>query len=178
MARSMPKQRPGDSKQDYQTPPEFLEAVARRFGRITWDLAALPETAAARGFFSPHHLNATLVDWTEHLGPRDVAWLNPPFGKIGSIWLPLVSKWLPRIPGLKVLALLPASVGSEWFAEHCNGRAMNLGLSPRMTFVGEKDPYPKDLMLSCFGYGVHGFDCWRWQPATRRRKTKTAEQAA
>lgn len=171
---TMPRQRPGESKQDYQTPPEFIAAVTRRFGRLTWDLAATPETAVTRCFFSPQLLDATQADWTEHLGPRDVGWLNPPFGKIGSVWLPLVTKWLERIPGLKVLSLLPASVGSEWFAEHCNGRSMNLGLSPRMTFVGEKDPYPKDLMLSCFGYGVHGFDCWRWQA---RRKTKAATAA-
>ncbi len=41
---------------------------------------------------------------------------------------------------------------------------MVLGLSPRLTFEGTKDPYPKDLMLSVFGYGMNGFDTWRWKP--------------
>ena len=40
---------------------------------------------------------------------------------------------------------------------------MVLGLSPRLTFEGETDAYPKDLMLSVFGFGLHGFDTWRWR---------------
>ena len=49
---------------------------------------------------------------------------------------------------------------------------MVLGLSPRLTFdgmapnpkTGRVDGYPKDLMLSVFGMGLNGFDCWRWRP--------------
>lgn len=172
---TMPKQKPGESRQDYQTPPEFLDAVERRFGKLTWDLAARPETTAVpKRYFSPGSFDARDTDWSEALGPRDLAWLNPPFGAIGNVWLPLLTGWLDRIPGLRALVLVPASVGSEWFSQYVHGRALVLGLAPRMTFVGESHPYPKDLMLCCFGYGVHGFDCWRWQPATRRRKVSAA----
>jgi hypothetical protein len=35
-------------------------------------------------------------------------------------------------------------------------------LSPRLTFKGEKWPYPKDCMLSVFGEQP-GFEVWRWK---------------
>lgn len=44
-----------------------------------------------------------------------------------------------------------------------NRKAMVLGLSPRLTFKGEKDPYPKDLMLSVYGQAYSGFDTWNWR---------------
>jgi hypothetical protein len=37
-----------------------------------------------------------------------------------------------------------------------------LALNGRITFVGQKDPYPKDTILACFGFGVSGFDIWTW----------------
>lgn len=57
----------------------------------------------------------------------------------------------------------PASIGSNWFAEHVHRRALVLGLNgPRLKFEGSPDPYPKDLMLVCYGESP-GFDVWRWR---------------
>ena len=47
---------------------------------------------------------------------------------------------------------------------------MVLGLSPRLTFEGTDDPYPKDLMLSVFGYGLSGFGTWRWDATEQPSK--------
>lgn len=49
--------------------------------------------------------------------------------------------------------------------------AERFALSPRLTFEGTTDPYPKDLMLSVFSAGVHGFDSWRWDVFDTRAKT-------
>jgi hypothetical protein len=57
--------------------------------------------------------------------------------------------------------LTPASVSTEWFNDSVHGQALVLAIRPRIKFVGHADPYPKDLILSCYGEPP-GFDTWRW----------------
>lgn len=159
----MPPQKPRRSRQDYGTPDDFLDAVERRFGSLTWDLAASEANTVVADRYYSESDDATEADWSARLTERDLAWLNPPFGAIGNVWAPLVLYWTRRIPGLRVLMLVPASVGSDWFARYVHGRALVLALSPRLTFAGERDPYPKDLALCCYGFGAGGFDVWRWK---------------
>jgi phage N-6-adenine-methyltransferase len=151
---SPPKQKPGRSKQDYGTPSEFIAAVEGRFGPLDFDLACTAANKVATDW--PSGGDAFAITWSD-LGR---AWLNPPFSRIEP-WARRCAEtrlgWSDRI-----FMLTPASVGANWFAEHVHGKALVLGLSPRLVFVGEKDPYPKDLILSC--YGEHpGFDVWRWR---------------
>jgi hypothetical protein len=160
----MPKQKPGQSRQDYGTPPEFIDAVVRLFGPLDWDLAA---NSAAAGPDANHKAplwygveqDSLAQDWTSLRGNL---WLNPPFKRIA----PWAAKCLASAgPGRRILMLTPASVGSNWFVDHILHRMLVLALNPRMTFVGERDPYPKDLMLTVFdGSGVGEFDVWRWCP--------------
>jgi hypothetical protein len=163
---TMPPQKPHRSRQDYETPPELITAVEQRFGPITWDVAATAENAVIAGsrFFSPDGIDALTDNWSLRFlrDARELLWLNPPFGAIATDWAPLVGRWTRRLPWLRLVMLTPASVGSEWFQAHVHRRAMVLALSPRLTFVGAADPYPKDCMLSCYGFGVTGFDVWRW----------------
>lgn len=183
----MPAQKPGRSRQDYGTPPELIAAVERRFGRLTWDVAAHADnTVVPDRFFAVGGLDgdALTADWSGFTR-SDLLWLNPPFGTIATEWAPLVAKWTRRMPWLRLLMLTPASVGSEWFQQHVHRRALVLALSPRLHFVGADDPYPKDCMLSVFGYGVSGFDVWRWDEsgepapaaAPRRQPAKARGQA-
>jgi hypothetical protein len=141
---------------------------------LTWDVAATanntvvapaPGAESATGrFFSADGLSAFDADW-RGFDRRDLLFLNPPFGTIASEWAPLVARWTRALPWLRLLMLTPASVGSEWFQSFVHRRALVLALSPRLQFVGADDPYPKDCMLSVFGYGVAGFDVWRWDEA-------------
>lgn len=57
--------------------------------------------------------------------------------------------------------LVPASVGSRWFAEHVHGWARVLALSGRLSFDGIA-PFPKDLILAVYGEPP-GFDVWDWR---------------
>lgn len=156
---SMPKQQPGKSKQDYETPPEFIAAVERRFGRLHVDLAARADNAKA-AIFVPPERDSLSLNWAREFAGRR-CWLNPEFADIA----PWAAKCAASASaGLHIVMLTPASIGANWFAEHVHGKAIVLGLSPRITFVGAADPYPKDCMLSVFGLGVAGFDVWRWQP--------------
>jgi len=158
----MPRQKPHRSKQDYGTPPEFFAAVERRFGPVTWDVAAdASNTLVESGFYSAGGIDAFADDWAARFTPRDLLFLNPEFSTLGHLWAPLVARWRRRLPWIRLLMLTPASVGSEWFQRTVHRRALVLALSPRLHFVGADDPYPKDCMLSCFGFGV-GFDVWRY----------------
>lgn len=67
---TMPPQKPGRSKQDYQTPDDFMVAIRRRFGLIVHDLAADNQNTQATSFYdeATNALNPTVGDivsnWT------------------------------------------------------------------------------------------------------------------
>ncbi len=144
----------GKSKQDYPTPWSFIHACEHRFGKIAFDLAATAENAKAPSFFTKEQ-DSLLQPW--HL-LDGLLFLNPEFGNI----TPWVKKcWEESNLGAKILFLTPASIGSNWFRDYVNGSAQVLALNGRITFEGASDPYPKDCILSCFGFPV-GFDVWTW----------------
>lgn len=157
----MPEQRPHRSKQDYGTPPEFLDAVRSRFGPIVADLSATSDNCVVPDHYGDDDEGGALVQpWaTDFLSGN--LWLNPPFTDIGR-WAEKCACEAPLRHGL-ILLLTPASVGANWFAEHVHDKAMVLAIRPRLTFVGCTDPYPKDLILSVYGMGFRGFDTWRWK---------------
>lgn len=162
---SPPKQKPGKSKQDYQTPPGILRAVSLRFGAISYDLAATAKNAAAEKFITPEE-DSFKVDWSKL--PGDVLWLNPPFAHIRP-WAKKCQEtqkiWREKNAHKKrIVMLTPASIGAEWFFDHVYPCALVIGIKPRLTFVGEKDPYPKDCMLSVFAgdRSTFGFEVWDW----------------
>lgn len=160
---SEPAQKPGRSKQNYETPPEFIAAVERRFGKVGFDLAAEVENTKAVNFFSVE-VDALKQSW-DYSGALavPVAWLNPPFANIRP-WAAKCEEcmWLPRW----TLMLVPASMGSMWWDDHVINKCQADGTT-RMKFVGADDLYPKDLALLAYGYGVrgHGFWDWRKEPA-------------
>lgn len=155
----MPKQKPGNSRQDYGTPRDFLDAVERRYGMIGWDLAATTGNTVAPSFFSPEQ-DSLKQSWS--LPPRvSVAWLNPEFADIDP--------WAEKCESVRflrrwTLLLVPASIGTGWYRDHVIGKAYVDGI-PRLTFVGETTPYPKDLLLAAYGYGVSGHGYWDWRKA-------------
>jgi hypothetical protein len=158
---TMPLQKPGRSKQDYETPPELLDALAEtRFGRMEFDLAATPENTKAPRWYGPglssEGSNSFLADW-EQTGCFNL-WLNPPFGHIEP-WAKKCAE--TKCSTTRIFFLTPASVGARWFEKHVFGKARVLFLGKRLTFVGEKDPYPKDCMISVFGEKP-GFAFWDW----------------
>ncbi len=150
------------TKQDYGTPWDFVHAVEARFGPIVRDLAAHEKNAKAALFYDEAR-NSLTVPWSEE-HPAGNLWLNPPFANIE----PWISKAREETHVRRrrrgfLIVLTPASIGTEWFNANVLGSAYVLGLSPRLTFEGETDPYPKDLMLSIYGYGLSGFGAWRWK---------------
>lgn len=146
----------GQSKQDYATPDDFIAAVVRRFGRLTVDLAADATNAKAPRYLD-EETDSLSVDWHRYKG---LLWLNPPFADVA----PWARKCrVEASQGARVVLLVPAAVGSVWFATHVHGSAHVYFLSPRLSFDG-KHPYPKDCVLCAYGppFGA-GYSCWRWR---------------
>jgi hypothetical protein len=162
--RAMPAQRPGKSEQAVRTPPEFLASVARRFGPIRWDLAANDENHVVPNWYGPGSPNGEdtyAKQWHLHGG---VLWLNSEFDQLAEATAK--SKADGR-QGARVVQLSPASVSTEWFARNVHGQALVLFLRPRLTFVNQTDPFPKDLAIFAWGPWVApGFATWRWDHPT------------
>lgn len=154
----MPKQKPGKSRGDYQTPTMFLEALKRRLGieDFRMDLAASSGTNVAPVYYAEEE-NSLIQNWSRLGG-----WVfcNPPFGDI-SPWV--VKAYMQSIQGAKVAMLVPASVGANWWRDSVDGKAHVLFLNGRLTFVGEKGPYPKDCAILLYTPFIRGgYSVWDW----------------
>lgn len=160
------------SNQCWRTPPEFLDAIRVRFGGIDFDLAATAGhsvTGDTSTSFTPEQ-DSLRQDWSRIWVPSHdrpscpVRFLNPPFANLDP-WARKVAecRYLPRW----TLMLVPASMGSKWWADHVLDQTMVFGI-PRMTFVGADTVYPKDLALVASGYGVRGTGYWDWRKEVTR----------
>jgi hypothetical protein len=159
--RRMPDQKPGRSRQDYGTPVKFIEAVVSRFGLIAWDLAAHEKNHVSPDWYGPGSASAIdslhqSLDWAT-TAPGELLWLNPPFENIAP-WARKCADSCDK--GAKIAFLVPASIGSEWFAKYVYNKSFVLALRPRLSFDG-KNPYPKDCILCIYGESP-GFNLWKW----------------
>lgn len=176
MSKDATTPRPRSTNQVVGTPWEFIHAVERRFGKLHCDLAALPENAKAPQFITPEQdsLAPSTVWPTPPNGEWN--WLNPPFSKIvpskskpGEFSsIPWIEEWVAKVVASQVstLVLVPAAVGSNWYAEYVENKTMlTLFLSPRIAFDGSASGYPKDLMLLVYEAGGHRYppQQWRWK---------------
>ena len=159
-----PRQKPGRSKQDYGTPPEFLAAVKARLGidQFDWDLAATYDNAVAPSFFSAFD-NALEQPWPM----AGWNWLNPPYASIGP-WVEKARREA-RDRDVRTVVLIPAAVGSNWWRDYVHMRCRVVFLNPRLTFVGCKDPYPKDCALLLYAHGYRGYEVWTWKTARAKK---------
>jgi phage N-6-adenine-methyltransferase len=159
---AIPKQKPGKSKQDYGTPKNFIGAVEKYFGPITFDLAADANNCIVPKHFSVND-DSLKQDWFDK-GP--VIWLNPPFEDIAS-WVKKAYEESLKLPeGHVILMLVPASIGANWFYDHVHRKACVFALKGRLTFNGQTAPFPKDCMLLMYynpDMNYRGFDVWDWK---------------
>lgn len=152
-----PTIRRGSSRQDYGTPKVFMDAIAHRFGKPEFDLAATAANAKAPQFFTPE-MDSLKLQWAT-MTRGSLSFLNPPYSNI-SPWACKCAN--EAVLGAKILFLVPASIGANWFRDHVHNNAFVLALNGRITFEGETDPYPRDCLLAVYGAGLTGFDVWNW----------------
>ena len=164
----MPAQKPGKSKQDYTTPPEFLAAVKNRLKitRFAADLAASNENAVAEIFYSEED-DSLRREYKWDFGGW--SWLNPPFAKIA----PWAAKAVIEAEnGAHIAMLVPASTGSMWWLRWVQPYAYVSFLQGRLAFggtpinpkTGKHDPYPKDCALVLYTpWQFAGNEIWLWR---------------
>ena len=169
--RVMPAQKPHRSEQIVGTPWELIDVVEARFGRLHFDLAATADNCKVRnggkvmrnarfGPDSPEGTDALTQDWSA-LG-KNLCWLNPPYGNIKE-WA--AKCFMAGRRGPQIFFLIPASVGSNWWAEYVDQQAFVYFLSPRLVFQNHTSSYPKDIALCHYnGPRKAGYECWRWKP--------------
>jgi phage N-6-adenine-methyltransferase len=153
-----PKQKPGRSRQDYATPPEFIAAVRRRLNieNFNLDVAANPANAVCVPYFTEEQDALSQATWNY----GGWSWLNPPYANI----TPWVDKaWEQSMMGAQIAMLIPASVGANWWAEWVHNKAHTIFLNGRLCFDG-KNPYPKDCALLLYTpYVWGGYEVWDWR---------------
>lgn len=158
----------GRSRQDYATPPEFLAWFRAEFGEIVADLAASAENAVADLYFDEAS-DSLAQDWAplvRGLVDREWLWLNPPFARIAP-WAAKCAASIQRKPGgftgRGIAFLVPASVGSNWWASSVDRKADVIFTRPRQSFNGI-GPFPKDLSLCLYTAGAVGrYRCVSWK---------------
>jgi len=130
------------SRQDWRTPPEILElAVKLRGAPLDLDVACSPGNQVCVPWISEDDYSLFYSPPGGPYDPGDAlklpwfadhAWCNPPFKKI----MPWVQRAIHEVTTLHarmVTMLLPASVGSKWFAlAHQRGEI--LLCSPRVQY--------------------------------------------
>ena len=164
---SMPAQTPGRSRQDYETPREFLAEAKFYLGIDEWqcDLAASPENAVCPRFITEEE-DALVTPWPTGDGWN---WCNPPFADIEP-WVQRAweetQRHKPRHePLCRVAMLVPAAVGANWWRDWVHEKADVLLLNGRLSFDG-KAPYPKDTALLLYAHQPStslGYEVWDWR---------------
>lgn len=160
----MPKQKPGKSEQSVQAPSDFMQAIGHGWGSPVFDLASDSKNTQAPSFFSEQD-DSLKQDWTKLKG---VLWLNPPYADIGP-WVEKCYKtakaWDPDLQDRRILVLIPAAVGTNYWHEWVHNKCEVSFLRPRLTFVGHKHPYPKDLVLLNYSsaFWLSGYETWKWK---------------
>lgn len=136
---------------------------------MDFDLAATAENCVTGGVdgyshFGPgsaYNHDALAADWSELGGNM---WLNPPFGNIAP-WAKKCAE-TPRNEDRSIFMLVPLTA-ANWACDYVHGRALVLGLNPRVMFTGHRTAFPKDLMLACYSTEfISRFEAWRWKERT------------
>ncbi|MEP6651796.1 MAG: DNA N-6-adenine-methyltransferase [Myxococcales bacterium] len=145
------------SNQIVSTPRDFLLAIKRRFGPITFDLAANADNSVARKWYGPGGLAEDSLAPDIHWPSHGLCFLNPPFKTIA----PWVKKAAVQreVMGTRIALLVPAAVCTSWFVEHVAPHAYVFELTPRV-FKNEI----RDCLLCLYEpAGYVGRETWKWR---------------
>lgn len=157
------------SEQVRGTPQCLVDEIENRFGvAFLLDLAANSDNNKCDAWIGECE-GALSVNWLERLkGLRldmgmqmdsrpACGWLNPPFKSVGP-WMEKCK--LESAKGMKIISLTLSSLGSNWYRDHVEGQSLSLILRERVTFEGCVDPFPKELMITLWGFGMTGLGFW------------------
>lgn len=160
-----------NSGQSYRTPPELLDAVQARFGRITFDLACTSEDCVAEaGFCFDEGDDALITDWRDVLDEFDTAWCNPMWKDAGKY------AKLAWASDRKVLLNCQLAPDTTWYRDYVHPYARVFALIPRVPYLkpdgtpafvderGKPLSVNRPVMIAAYGFGLEpGLDHWEWK---------------
>jgi phage N-6-adenine-methyltransferase len=143
--REMPRQGEDLKQGVYRTDPNFIEGYIAPKYKIIGDLAA-----DENNFLSPLYLtekeDSLTCNWMDFYEVcresqgEGYLWLNPPYGDIRA-WAQKCAN--ASMDGVKILFLVPAAVGSNWYRKYVEDFARVDLLNGRLVF---DFLYPEDYM--------------------------------
>lgn len=146
-----------ESSGNIWTPWSFIHAAEARFGKIYMDLAASEVSRKSPIYYFDERENSLIQKWhragiAEPDGTSRLLWLNPPYSNIAP-WAEKCA--VESQQGGKILFLVPASIGSNWFEQsvwpyantYSIGRLIFDNCFDRKTGQLVRTVYPKDLIL-------------------------------
>ncbi len=142
MNQNMPTQGIDLKQGVYRTDPAFMVVTKERFP-IKFDLAASADNTQVQDFFYDEQENALSEahNWAAiSMALGGYLWLNPPYDDIGT-WARRCA--VESTEGAKILFLVPASTGSNWYRNYVEDFAKVDLLNGRLIF---DFLYPEDYM--------------------------------
>jgi phage N-6-adenine-methyltransferase len=142
--KSMPIQGTDLKQGVYRTDPEFMEYIRGKY-KIIGDLAAGDDNFQAPLYLTEKE-DALSVNWREFYEicmaseGEGYLWLNPPYDDIGA-WAQKCAYAV--MEGVKILFLVPAGVGTNWYRKYVEDFARVDLLNGRLVF---EFLYPEDYM--------------------------------
>ena len=100
-----------DSRDDWATPWEYIQAVESRFGAFTLDVCCTEETTKVQGNFITPGDDALSMLW----GPGESAWWNPPYDELKKGQWGKHAAASARLEDTIVFGLTPVRTGSDWW---------------------------------------------------------------
>lgn len=186
----MPAQRPGKSKQNYQTPKALLDAIRMRLhiNEFAWDLAADKNNTVVPTFFpgqsqleQKRYYDEVDDSLTQSWNLGGWNWCNPPYADIEP-WVAKAAN--ESLNGASTVMLVPASVGANWWKTWVEPYAFQSFLNGRLCFIPnwkdhtkiDKDTglvvpafkqrplYPKDCAILLYTpWNFIGHEIWSWE---------------
>lgn len=120
----------------WQTPPEVWQNVLSRLGIQQFDLDPCSPDDGQRSIPCVNRYALADDGLSRSWGDSgSVVWVNPPYGKALSLW---IDKMVAEaILGVKVIALVPARTGTNWWHKALEGGGKPEFLRGRLRFVGQ-----------------------------------------
>jgi phage N-6-adenine-methyltransferase len=134
-------------KQDWNTPPEFLELVRKVNGRIAFDPCTSADNPCGAGKFATKEDDGLTLDWREWAGIQGLVYCNPPYSDMNA-WAAKISEEGMR--GCEAISLTPARTDTKWFRRMVTADAMCFWRG-RLKFVGAKQAAPFPSLVCYWG---------------------------
>jgi len=133
------------AKDDWETPIEIVDELAKQFGPFDLDVACSETNKKAQNGIIKDSLD---IAWNE-LGKR--AWMNPPYGREIGKWIEKAYKETLTSQDFTITCLLPSRTDTQWWHRYVMKATRILFVEGRIKFSGHDNSAPFPSAIVYFG---------------------------